>query len=493
MGPPSMSAPLNLRSLTSILFRRKKAFLSFFLAVALAASAYLLIAQRKYQSEALVLFNFSSKDLADSSMNSGEQHQVGTTDVSKIVNSEMSLLQSDDLVRATLMKVGLPKVYPAIYEDPPSYGTPLDAAVEQFGKDLDVSVQPNTNVLQVTLLNPDPAIAQQTLATLLAVFMERQASMNRNPRTAFLQAQLDEAHRAVDAAQHDFLAYKQQHGISSLEDERPLLLRQRGDIEENLGAAQSKMADSQKRRDDLRKALGLTPAEITLTDENDNGVRELADAKDRLSAAESRYQIAKQTYAPGNPVLADERANLDLARKNYNDLDAKSRSRLRTGANPVRQTLQTNLTGVEADVAAGQAVLNQLNGQLVAINARLDSINSAEGQLLDLKGKLDVATQNYQAYLQRTVDARVAEDLNREAITSVGLAQDPSLPYKPARPKVLLVLALALLTGVIGAAGLCFILEMVDETVSRPEQVEPLVGLPVLVTLSHANLRRMRG
>ena len=488
-----MNVPLNLRSFASILFRRKTVFISFFLAVLLAASLYLLIAPRKYQSEALVLFNFGSKDLADASVDTGQQRQVGTADVTKIVTSEMSLLQSDDLVRATLTKVGLDKVYPVIAEDQPSYGTPLDAGIEQFDKDLDVSVQPNTNILQVMLLNRDPAIAQQTLAALLAAFMERQASMNRNPRTAFLQAQLDEAHRAVDAAQRDFLAYKQQHGISSLEDERPLLLKQRGDIEENLGAAQAKMADAQKRRDDLRKSMGLTPAEITLTDENDNGVRELADAKDRLATAENRYQIAQQTYAPGNPILADERANLELVRKDYNDLVAKSRSRLRTGANPVRQSLQTNLTGVEADVAAGQAVLNQWNAQLAGINARLTAINDAEGQLLDLKGRLDVATQNYQAYLQRTVDARVAEDLNREAITSVGLAQEASLPYKPARPKTLLVLVLALLTGVIGGAGLCFILEMVDETVSRPEQVEPLVGLPVLVTLSHATPRRMRG
>jgi succinoglycan biosynthesis transport protein ExoP len=481
------------RNMAVMLFKRKKALGGFFGVCVALTAIYVAISPYKYESDATVIVNLNTRDLADLGNDSTRQVTLSADLAKDVVDSQISILTSLDVRRAVLEKLGVDKVYPTIARRTPLWGTPMDSAIERLGKDLTVKAPVNSMVLEIALLNQDPSIAQSALRALLDAFFERQARISRNPRTDFVQQQLQAARLDVDKAQKAYLDYREQESISSLDDERLQLLKERTDQEELLYTAKTELADAEQQAATLQAALAQTPEVVTLTNENDRTLHEVDDAQTNLTNVEARYRQASQTYTDTNPLLADERENLRAARARLAQIREGSASRPRTGPNPVYQNLTAAVTGAAAKLNALRPVVDLRATQLEELNRRLDHLDSAEGKLLDLRRELDVAAENYQTYLQRTTEARVAEDLNRASITSLGLAQASSLPFEPARPRVLLLLALSIVIGAIGGVGLCLTLEILDETITLPEQIEPLLGLPVLVALGNISGGKGRG
>ena len=56
------------------------------------------------------------------------------------------------------------------------------------------------------------------------------------------------------------------------------------------------------------------------------------------------------------------------------------------------------------------------------------------------------------------------------------------VPKSPVSPNKKLNFILALLISVVGGGSLCFVLEYLDNTIKRPEEIEELSGLP---SISH--------
>ena len=481
-----MTVDFSPRNIAIGIFRRKWAYAAFFCACVGLTAVYLALTPYKYESEATVIVNLNVQDLADMPAKDGGQNQVNlTADLAKdIVESQISILTSIDVRRAALEKIGIGKVYPVIADRTPSWGTPMDAAIKQLGKDLTVIAPANTMILEVALLNHDPAIAKATLQALLDAFFERQGQITRNPRIRFVEQQLASSRRQLDRAEKAYLVYRQEQSISSLDEERSLLLKERTDLEETLDTAEADVADAVQRTAVLRAALTHTPSRTLLSNENDRTMHQVDDATSNLNNAEDRYRQAVQTYAPTNPLMRDEQSNLAAARQQYANAAHASRSRRRVGANIAYQNLVPIVAQSSAEIPAGKAKVELRTKELNDINRRLQHLDRSEGTLLDLKRALDVAATNYQTYLQRVTVARVAEDLNRASITSLGLAQPATLPFEPARPRMLLLLALAIVVGLIGGFGLVLMLEILDETLMRPDQVRSVLGLPVLASIA---------
>jgi polysaccharide biosynthesis protein PslE len=446
-----MIIQLTPRYIAYTLFKRWKVIVLFAVASVLTAALYIFLVPWRYESDARIVIKVSEDDVSDASITEQPGQAANPAIfgdvVLQIVNSRADILQSEDVTRATLQKLGVAKVYPEILASPPRFfGTAFDAANHRLIKDLTVTPVRGSNSLAVSLLNRNPQIAQETLRTLIAVFMDKQAQVMRNPRARFLEEQLVKARKRVDAAQSALLGFKSKKRIMSLDDERQLLLKQRDQLEANLASENT-------------QTLGTS----------------ITEAHNVLATAEQRYLQAKQTYAPGTPSLEDARNALDLSQQQYDAL-------LKSLANVGGSAPDSNVRPHESTPPAAKGGLPKTwTTQLESVNARLNHLNESEGDLLTLQRQLDVASEDYKAFLQRAADAHVSEALNEQG---AAVSQEPTLPYQPARPRIFLVAALAILFGLIGGLGLCFLLEMADETIGMPEQVEPLLGLPVLATLN---------
>ena len=161
-------------------------------------------------------------------------------------------------------------------------------------------------------------------------------------------------------------------------------------------------------------------------------------------------------------------------------------ARLRTGPNPVYQDLQKAALTAAGDEAAAAGARKPLEAEIERLDARLDELGQKAGKLNELELQQQVDEENFRNYLQGVETARLTNDLNREGITSVAIVQEPTLPTKIAQPKIPIIMVLALIFGIAIGIAVSFFAEMTDEAFSMPNQIESVIGVPVLAVFPQA-------
>ncbi len=481
-----MVIQLTPRSIIFTLFKRWRAFSLFFVATIALSILTALFLFWKFESVAMVVPSFNNQDLADAQLESQSSAQSSAPtsgDLAKLIVELMAdTATSYGVERDTVQAIGIDKLYPNLAA-PHFFGSRLDKAIASLDNDLSVTMGKQSASLTFALQNKDPEVAQQALRTLIGYFLQVQAKVEQDPRAQIMQQQLTSASAKVSAAEKSLLDMKRKESVSDLDTELKLLLNQRDDYEENLSKAMATLAGSKSQEQALHDQYSATPATIPLSDENDQTKDQLSAARAKLNDAQQSLLQAQQTFTKKSALLKDREEAVTLAQQQYDQIAKSSGARVVTGVNPVRETIETQWKQAQTQLAADQAVADTWRTRVDAVNARIDHLDAVQGDVDDLTRQLGVATQDYTDYLKRTEEARIKEVLNADSATSLTVVQQPTLPYIPKR--LVLILLLGAGAAVLGGIGLCIGLEVADETLGLPQQVQPTLGVPVLVSLNY--------
>jgi len=481
------------REIAYVLLRRWRLVLWFFVGCLALDAAYLGIASWKYESDALVMVkvNFNSRDLARAEFGSNGDStppmQVSDDVIKSLIVSYKTLLKNDAVEREVVSTLGVESLYPGLSG---SWlvrnffrGTPLDKAVEKFDGDIDVKQLKESNIISLVVFNKDPVMARRAADLLLSQFISLQQSVFRRPSTAFIGNQVQEAQKNSETDNHALMEFKQAHRLSSIPDEREQLLQERTDVAESLGTARSSLSGAQARQQAIAKSLREFSQTAGVGAGTDAMSRQLDDAQQRLTAAMESARSAHDKYTDSSPMARMADLAVTQARQRLTQINGEISSTVKSGASPVYQALQTDMLRAQAEVAQAGAQVKSLSMDLAAINARLQELSGAEGELTQLQSKAQVAQDNLTTQLQRIVESRISSDLNKSQITSLAVVQKPTLGYEPTRPRWLLTTALAVFMGLCGGVAAAFMFEVSGQTSGLPEQVERATGLPVLASL----------
>jgi capsular exopolysaccharide synthesis family protein len=120
------------------------------------------------------------------------------------------------------------------------------------------------------------------------------------------------------------------------------------------------------------------------------------------------------------------------------------------------------------------------------------SLNQHEKEYLELKRTHDNNQRLYELVLQRLKETGVTGMMQLSNVRILDRAEPPD---RPASPRPLQNLAVAVLLGVLGGVGLAFLLETLDASVSTREQVEERLGVPflgIIPTIERQNEQKIR-
>lgn len=111
-------------------------------------------------------------------------------------------------------------------------------------------------------------------------------------------------------------------------------------------------------------------------------------------------------------------------------------------------------------------------------------------QYLLLKRETDANRQLYEVLLKRLKETIVTESLPRSNIQIVDPAQFAPFPVKPKKRTNMI---LAVIVGLAMGTGLAFFFEYLDNTIKSPEDIERLIGVPLLGIVPSAKGSRKSG
>jgi len=111
-------------------------------------------------------------------------------------------------------------------------------------------------------------------------------------------------------------------------------------------------------------------------------------------------------------------------------------------------------------------------------------------QYLLLKREADANRQLYEVLLKRMKETALTENLPRSNIQVMDAAQPSAVPIKPKKGMNMI---LAVVLGLVLGSGLSFFFEYLDNTIKSPEDIERVIGAPLLGIVPAAGRAKKTG
>lgn len=194
--------------------------------------------------------------------------------------------------------------------------------------------------------------------------------------------------------------------------------------------------------------------------------------EEQLQVAQAQLMAAEQALKAyreaGNAVLPSDETRTILNR--LGDLEARLLDAQLAREDALRR-------GATAEAAAYDARIATLQAEIEAASQRLAAVPEREMTLAALLREQTVLEQVFLLLRGRLEEVRIAEAMRTSNVAVI----DPAVPpTRPVSPRPMLNMALALFLGLFAGLAGALLLEFFDTTVKTPEEIGPLLGLPVL-------------
>jgi uncharacterized protein involved in exopolysaccharide biosynthesis len=473
----------------------------FIVTVCAVAGVYYLFLY-KYSAKAEILVNMGKENVYAPTLPAGGNGLVLNLDQERLVNSEIELLTGRALAERVVKTLGPEKVYYVL--DPNATGIrpafrrlmtaamrmaglsprpPFETAVSWFDDDLSVEAVEKANVVSVSFDSDKPEVAAQVVNTLVGFYVDSHVQAYKSSQTdIFFQGQSQTMKTGLDLAQARLEKFKIENEVTSLDEERTLLLSQESGLRIALNQTESEVADTEKRLAEYRQQMTIIPARIPTAEEIEHNPALIRNLQERLTDLRLKENQYVTNYTGQSRVVEQVRRDIQIVETMLAELKSGHYGKSSTGLNNIYQTIQQKVVDDEALLKGLAAKRETQRAQLRDIRTRLDKLDRIEKDFTRLKQDVTVASGNYKLYLTKAEEARVSHAMDKEKLVNVSLIE-PALPPLDPIIGTILAAALILLTGMLTTVGLTFLLEYTDDSLERAEDVEDSLGLPVLTSV----------
>ncbi|MBU6474406.1 MAG: hypothetical protein KGL10_09220 [Alphaproteobacteria bacterium] len=308
----------SLRGLLTALFRKRDVFLLVFSFVFLAGGLYVLHRPPTYESKGSFLIRFDQGALpAADSAGDGRGMEFSGDGRAEMLQSNVALIESDDLLQDVVRSVGASRIYPGIDDGKGAETAVLSAVARLRAKGLKVESDPRSDVIAFSVFNGDPAVARDVAARIMQVFTARQSVIFGAPHTVFLQQQADAMRGKMERSEQDLRDFKRMNGITLLDEEVTQLLAEKKDL--SVRAFQA-MSDGQA----VIARLEKNRAEMEATYRPDSPVIQRIDESLAAARAEAQEENSGNGAFAARIAVVDKRlALLEANRRRYHDLEQR--------------------------------------------------------------------------------------------------------------------------------------------------------------------------
>jgi uncharacterized protein involved in exopolysaccharide biosynthesis len=477
---------MSLYDLLFILFRHKRKIIAFTLVGLLAAGAVYLIVPSVYESQAKLLVRY----VMDRGAVDGLDPLVKTPTPGNqtLINSEVEILTSADLVRQVAESVGINRLLPDEGGEPAT-----ENAVRYIYQNLDVSVVKDTDIISVAFRSSDPNIPTPVLQGLINRYFDKHLEVHRSTGAFDFVAQATlNLKKQLDQTEGELKRLKQSVGIVSLAEAKTSLATELGKTQEELDTAEADLAAQQARVKDLGKSLALpevqpnqTPAQPVSGDILEK-YKSLVARLTQLQNAENELLLK---YRPENPMVkvkSDQIADLE---KQRSDLEQAHPALLNTAAAAAvtGASAEPNIVAERAILVGLESRVGALKARMVSLQARVNTISEVAPRIGELERKAEVEETNYKHSEASLANARIDETLDPSRMPNISIVQSPSPASKVKRNLGRPVLGIAGGGLAVGVAVALLIELILDRTVKRSLELEKRLRIPLLLSIPYLN------
>lgn len=486
---------ISLRDGASALFRRRALVLFTFLAVVLGTAIVTYLLPDKYESRMKILVKNQRVDVAITPEATGGAPVRIESEVSENqINSEIELLTSRDLLSQVAKETGLDQARPlSFWRKPVPETERLEKAVTDLAKDLVITPVKKANVISISYSASSPEIAAAVLQKVGELYLEKHLKLHHSSGASdFFKEKADQYETQLHDAERQLSEFQQTNKLVVLSQQKDLTLQKTAEAKSKLLESEAAVGEATNRIKRIEQQLAATPARIVTQSKSIPAQYSAERLNTMLVELKNRRTQLLTKFRPDDRLVREVDDQIRTTREALAKAEQQTSVEQATDLNPLRQNLETELSRAKLEQTGAQARRAALTGQLRDYESSLRQLEGDTTRHNDLQRQVKEAEENYQLYAKKREDARIADELDRQKITNVSIAEAPAVPRIPSWPNRPLNLVLGVVVAALFSLGTVFSAEMLGDTVYTPRQLEALTGATVLATVPE-NGRRIVG
>jgi exopolysaccharide transport family protein len=340
------------------------------------------------------------------------------------------------------------------------------AILASFKGSLQVSLVPNTRIIEIRYRSPDKNLAARAVNTLANTYVEQNFKTrfeSTMQASDWLSKQLVDLQIKVETSQQKLVKYQKEHEILGIDEKQNITTAKLDELNRELTSAES----ARMEKESIYHLVQAGDSDSIAAAANVDGAARGSSANSALleklreQQADLKIQVAQLStqFGPSYPKLAQLNSQLK-------EVDAQIQTEMRKVAARLR-----------GDYLAAVQRESMLRSALERQKQEANKLNESAIEYSLLKRDVDANRTLSEGLLERLKEAGVTAGLRSNNFRIVDVAR---VPTAPSGPNVLRNLAFALALGLSTGLGLAFLLESMDNTVRTPEQAQIISALPSL-------------
>ncbi len=366
--------------------------------------------------------------------------------------------------------------------------TPIEDIIARMRENIEIDVKTRPDArggvasFSISYIDRHPQTVADIANRLASLFIEenmKSREQQAKKTTDFLVNELQSLEARLLDHEKAITNFKQQH-IGSLPEQREANLRMLDQLILQQQRIADELSNAENRKIVIQQQLYQmdSPAPLSRGDRADPPVGSLPA---RISETKRRIIALQNKYTDAHPDIIAAKSELAklLAQANRAESEPATSAFSSSGSAADQQLLAINL-----EIKSLQNEFMSIKSKTAEYQARVEMAPRLEQELTALARDYENTKKTYDNLLTKRHEAEQAEKLEitqrGEQFKVLDPAKVPFKPFKPNRPRILLMgIALALAAG----GGAAFLVEFLDKSFYQVNDLESYLGLPVLVSL----------
>jgi uncharacterized protein involved in exopolysaccharide biosynthesis len=477
-----------LRDCIAVGFNRRRLVILTFCGVFLGATFFAWFwAANYYESSMDILVE---QDRSDPAISSAQNAAILTNDLvtPDQINSEVALIQGGDMLAAVVSACGLDEksLSDVLLPSDPAQrkAMKIAKATRRLAKALDVEVEKNADVIQVTYgKRGTPETPQCVLAKLSDLYLGKHLQLRRPSGTSdFFARETQKYQEALFSAESRLAGFGKEEGVVAPDVERTDMAQQVVNSVGFLHQTRAAIAADEQRIVASERQMEAIPSRSS-TQETSNSADVLSQqlGTNLLAAQLKRTQLLLK-YEPNYPLVKEADEEIAETEAAISEAQKTQYVNHTTDRDPTYELLREDAARARSDLAAQKATAASLQHTIGSMQLQMVDLDQKAVKQADLLREAKADESNYLLYLAKREQERTADALDKKGIANVAIAVPPSLAALPAHsPWLVMLIGFVLAIFVSVAAALTA--EYLDPSFRTPADVAEILKVQVLASV----------
>jgi polysaccharide chain length determinant protein (PEP-CTERM system associated) len=476
-APDNMIRP---EEIIKIIIRRRWLIIVPFCLALIVGSYLAFILPKVYESSTLILV---------------EPQRVPTNYVQSVVTLDISA-RLRTIAEQVMSRTNIERIIDTykLFSDPGQEKLFLEDKIESVRKLINVNVK-QSSTFSIAFKGKDPEKVKNVANALATYFIDENLKVREAQAvgtSAFLGDELKTMRTRLEDSEQKLMEYRQKY-MGELPDQLDANLRvmtrfgeQLIEKQQALRQAKEMLLASERQISESQSMQSNMPLfdDSPLAGSDSAGSAETDKLKEQLAALKTRYKDRHPDVLRLMAMIAKLEADQAAAKASEPEAEPESTTIVEVPQVDYMALQRTQLTDNRRQIGIMEADIADLEKKIQVYQERIENTPKREEELLAIKRDYDNIKTIYESLLNRGLEAEISVNMEKKQKGEQFRIIDPArLPEKPISPNMKLLFLMTIAAGFGIGGGIIFLLEFMDTSYRKKEDIESSLGIPLLATV----------